>query len=58
MSCDKAPVGAVLDYRLRRHVGLRHRDVPSQSGAATSQDIGEFCREWGIDTSLRNGGRA
>jgi 2,4-dienoyl-CoA reductase (NADPH2) len=23
----------------------------SQSGVATSQDIGEFCREWGIDTS-------
>ncbi|VFT75763.1 2,4-dienoyl-CoA reductase [Klebsiella aerogenes] len=28
----------------------------SQSGVATSQDIGEFCREWGIDTSLQTAG--
>lgn len=28
----------------------------SQSGIATSQNIGEFCAEWGIDTSLQNAG--
>lgn len=28
----------------------------SQSGIATSQNIGEFCAEWGIDTTLQTAG--
>lgn len=43
------------DHRLRRH-RLRHRDVPKPVGRGHQPDIGEFCREWGIDTSLQTAG--
>ena len=50
---DKAPVGAKVAIIGCGGIGFDTAMFLSQSGAATSQDIGEFCREWGIDTSLQ-----
>ncbi len=53
---DKAPVGAKVAIIGCGGIGFDTAMYLSQSGAATSQDIGEFCREWGIDTSLQTAG--
>ncbi|MDN7220818.1 NADPH-dependent 2,4-dienoyl-CoA reductase, partial [Klebsiella pneumoniae] len=53
---DKAPVGAKVAIIGCGGIGFDTAMFLSQSGAATSQDIGEFCREWGIDTSLQTAG--
>ena len=53
---DKAPVGAKVAIIGCGGIGFDTAMYLSQSGVATSQDIGEFCREWGIDTSLQTAG--
>ena len=53
---DKAPVGEKVAIIGCGGIGFDTALYLSQSGIATSQNIGEFCAEWGIDTSLQNAG--
>lgn len=53
---DKAPVGEKVAIIGCGGIGFDTAMYLSQSGIATSQNIGEFCAEWGIDTSLQNAG--
>ncbi|WP_308560545.1 NADPH-dependent 2,4-dienoyl-CoA reductase [uncultured Klebsiella sp.] len=53
---DKAPVGEKVAIIGCGGIGFDTAMYLSQSGVATSQNISEFCLEWGIDTSLQNAG--
>ena len=53
---DKTPVGKRVAIIGCGGIGFDTAMYLSQSGIATSQNIGEFCAEWGIDTSLQNAG--
>ena len=53
---DKAPVGEKVAIIGCGGIGFDTAMYLSQSGVATSQNIGEFCAEWGIDTSLQSAG--
>lgn len=50
----KAPVGEKVAIIGCGGIGFDTAMYLSQSGVATSQNIGEFCAEWGIDTSLQS----
>ncbi len=49
---DKAPVGQRVAIIGCGGIGFDTAMYLSQPGEATSQNIAEFCVEWGIDTSL------
>jgi len=53
---DKTPVGEKVAIIGCGGIGFDTAMYLSQSGVATSQNIGEFCAEWGIDTSLQSAG--
>lgn len=54
---DKTPVGQRVAIIGCGGIGFDTAMYLSQPGEATSQNIAEFCVEWGIDTSLQlNGG--
>lgn len=53
---DKAPVGEKVAIIGCGGIGFDTAMYLSQSGVATSQNIDEFCAEWGIDTSLQSAG--
>ncbi len=54
---DKTPVGKRVAIIGCGGIGFDTAMYLSQPGEATSQNIAEFCVEWGIDTSLQmNGG--
>lgn len=53
---DKAPVGEKVAIIGCGGIGFDTAMYLSQPGAATSQNIAEFCVEWGIDTSLNQSG--
>ncbi|MDU4542692.1 MAG: NADPH-dependent 2,4-dienoyl-CoA reductase, partial [Klebsiella michiganensis] len=53
---DKAPVGEKVAIIGCGGIGFDTAMYLSQSGIATSQNIGEFCAEWGIDTTLQTAG--
>ena len=50
---DKKPVGERVAIIGCGGIGFDTAMYLSQSGEATSQNIAEFCLEWGIDTSLQ-----
>ncbi|WP_265671679.1 NADPH-dependent 2,4-dienoyl-CoA reductase [Klebsiella grimontii] len=53
---DKAPVGEKVAIIGCGGIGFDTAMYLSQSGIASSQNIGEFCAEWGIDTTLQAAG--
>ena len=53
---DKAPVGEKVAIVGCGGIGFDTAIYLSQPGEATSQNIAEFCVEWGIDTSLNQPG--
>lgn len=53
---DKAPVGQRVAIIGAGGIGFDAAMYLSQQGEPTSQNIAEFCVEWGIDTSLRHAG--
>jgi len=53
---DKAPVGDRVAIIGCGGIGFDTAMYLSQTGEATSQNIAEFCAEWGIDTSLNQVG--
>nr|WP_287856730.1 NADPH-dependent 2,4-dienoyl-CoA reductase [Klebsiella sp.] len=53
---DKALVGEKVAIIGCGGIGFDTAMYLSQSGVATSQNIGEFCAEWGIDTTLQAAG--
>ena len=53
---DKKPVGERVAIIGCGGIGFDTAMYLSQSGEATSQNIAEFCVEWGIDTSLQQPG--
>ncbi|SCC35904.1 2,4-dienoyl-CoA reductase (NADPH2) [Kosakonia oryzendophytica] len=53
---DKVPVGESVAIIGCGGIGFDTAMYLSQPGEPTSQNIAEFCVEWGIDTSLQNGG--
>lgn len=53
---DKAPVGKRVAIIGAGGIGFDAAMYLSQQGEPTSQNIAEFCVEWGIDTSLRHAG--
>jgi len=53
---DKAPVGEKVAIIGCGGIGFDTAMYLSQPGEATSQNIAEFCVEWGIDTSLSQSG--
>ena len=53
---DKAPVGQRVAIVGCGGIGFDTAMYLSQSGNPTSQNIAEFCVEWGIDTSLQQAG--
>ncbi|SCC18802.1 NADPH-dependent 2,4-dienoyl-CoA reductase [Kosakonia oryziphila] len=53
---DKAPVGESVAIIGCGGIGFDTAMYLSQPGEPTSQNIAEFCVEWGIDTSLREVG--
>ncbi|WP_406808106.1 FAD-dependent oxidoreductase [Enterobacter chuandaensis] len=53
---DKAPVGEKVAIIGCGGIGFDTAMYLSQPGEATSQNIAEFCVEWGIDTSLNQSG--
>jgi len=53
---DKAPVGQRVAIVGCGGIGFDTAMYLSQSGSPTSQNIAEFCVEWGIDTSLQQAG--
>ncbi|MGL5701319.1 MAG: FAD-dependent oxidoreductase [Kluyvera sp.] len=53
---DKAPVGQRVAIIGCGGIGFDTAMYLSQPGSATSQNIAEFCIEWGIDTSLQQAG--
>ncbi len=50
---DKAPVGEKVAIIGCGGIGFDTAMYLSQPGEPTSQNIAEFCVEWGIDTSLK-----
>ena len=54
--CDKAPVGERVAIIGCGGIGFDTAMYLSQPGNPTSQNIAEFCVEWGIDTSLQLAG--
>jgi 2,4-dienoyl-CoA reductase (NADPH2) len=53
---DKAPVGERVAIIGAGGIGFDAAMYLSQQGQSTSQNIAEFCVEWGIDTSLQHAG--
>ncbi|VTP80015.1 2,4-dienoyl-CoA reductase [NADPH] [Leclercia adecarboxylata] len=53
---DKTPVGDKVAIIGCGGIGFDTAMYLSQSGEPTSQNIAEFCEEWGIDTSLNQVG--
>lgn len=53
---DKKPVGARVAIVGCGGIGFDTAMFLSQQGESTSQNIAEFCAEWGIDTSLDQAG--
>ena len=53
---DKAPVGQRVAIIGCGGIGFDTAMYLSQPGDSTSQNIAEFCVEWGIDTSLQQSG--
>lgn len=53
---DKAPVGQRVAIIGCGGIGFDTAIYLSQPGSPTSQNIAEFCVEWGIDTSLQQAG--
>ncbi|WP_434670492.1 FAD-dependent oxidoreductase [Klebsiella sp. B345] len=53
---DKAPVGNNVAIIGCGGIGFDTAMFLSQPDIATSQNIAEFCKEWGIDTSLQTAG--
>ncbi|MGY5955324.1 NADPH-dependent 2,4-dienoyl-CoA reductase [Kosakonia sp. BK9b] len=53
---DKVPVGERVAIIGCGGIGFDTAMYLSQPGEPTSQNIAEFCVEWGIDTSLHNAG--
>ncbi len=53
---EKAPVGERVAIIGAGGIGFDTAMYLSQQGESTSQNIAEFCVEWGIDTSLRHAG--
>lgn len=53
---DKAPVGERVAIIGAGGIGFDTAMYLSQQGESTSQNIAEFCVEWGIDTSLQHAG--
>ncbi len=53
---DKAPVGERVAIIGCGGIGFDTAMYLSQPGSPTSQNIAEFCVEWGIDTSLQQSG--
>ena len=53
---DKAPVGNNVAIVGCGGIGFDTAMYLSQPGESTSQNITEFCKEWGIDSSLQQGG--
>lgn len=53
---DKAPVGQRVAIIGAGGIGFDAAMYLSQQGKSTSQNIAEFCVEWGIDTSLQHAG--
>lgn len=53
---EKAPVGKRVAIIGAGGIGFDAAMYLSQQGESTSQNIAEFCVEWGIDTSLQNAG--
>ncbi len=53
---DKAPVGERVAIIGAGGIGFDAAMYLSQQGESTSQNIAEFCVEWGIDTSLQHAG--
>lgn len=53
---DKAPVGPRVAIIGAGGIGFDAAMYLSQQGEPTSQNIAEFCVEWGIDTSLQHAG--
>ncbi|HHU0691602.1 TPA: FAD-dependent oxidoreductase [Citrobacter murliniae] len=53
---DKAPVGKRVAIIGCGGIGFDTAMYLSQPGSPTSQNIAEFCVEWGIDTSLQQAG--
>lgn len=53
---DKAPVGAKVAIIGCGGIGFDTAMYLSQPGEPTSQNIADFCVEWGIDTSLNQSG--
>ena len=53
---DKAPVGKKVAIIGCGGIGFDTAMFLSQPGESTSQNIAEFCNEWGIDSSLQQAG--
>ncbi len=53
---NKAPVGERVAIIGAGGIGFDAAMYLSQQGESTSQNIAEFCVEWGIDTSLQHAG--
>ncbi|MCT4701959.1 NADPH-dependent 2,4-dienoyl-CoA reductase [Enterobacteriaceae bacterium H20N1] len=53
---EKAPVGERVAIIGAGGIGFDTAMYLSQQGESTSQNIAEFCVEWGIDTSLQHAG--
>ena len=53
---EKAPVGDRVAIIGAGGIGFDTAMYLSQEGESTSQNIAEFCVEWGIDTSLQHAG--
>jgi len=53
---DKKPVGKRVAIIGAGGIGFDTAEFLSQQGEAASQDITAFCREWGIDQTLRQPG--
>lgn len=53
---EKAPVGDRVAIIGAGGIGFDTAMYLSQEGESTSQNIAEFCMEWGIDTSLQHAG--
>jgi 2,4-dienoyl-CoA reductase (NADPH2) len=53
---EKAPVGDRIAIIGAGGIGFDTAMYLSQQGESTSQNIAEFCVEWGIDTSLQHAG--
>ncbi|MEW7312395.1 NADPH-dependent 2,4-dienoyl-CoA reductase [Buttiauxella gaviniae] len=53
---EKAPVGDRVAIIGSGGIGFDTAMYLSQEGESTSQNIAEFCVEWGIDTSLQHAG--